>query len=256
MSEDLETALQLGLEAGIDTVHLRKGLFGKEIQDVEKEDIPRLQDMFGKFGTRVGVLMPPFAKCDIDDTETIAQHHDLFAHTVEIAKALGTRYVRSFPFAGAADVDYTRTRIDDYLGRIVENLTPSARHAEAEDITMCFEVVKTTIARTAADTRKVIDALDSPAAEVIWENDTAYRVGETPSAGYEHIRGLIRDVHIKPNEKGEMNPIGDTGETFTDIIHRLHADAYTGYLTIEHWPGEAGTIKGLNQLTEILSQLQ
>jgi sugar phosphate isomerase/epimerase len=256
MSDDLEVALQLGLESGVDTVHLRKGVFGKEVHELESEDFPRIQDTFGKFGARVGVLMPPFGKCDLDDAETIKQHHELFARTVTAAKALGTRYVRCFPFLGAVDVDYTPARLDDYLGRIVDNLQPSVKHAEAEDITMCFEVIKTTIARSSADTRRIIDALDSSVTEIIWENDSAYRVGEKPSVGYSHIQGKIRDVHIKTNDKDEMSPIGDTGETYSDVIQRLHIDGYKGFLTIEHWKGQEGTLRGLRQLTEILSDLK
>jgi sugar phosphate isomerase/epimerase len=255
MSEDLEEALQLGLEAGVDTVHLRKDLFGKEIQDITPEDIPRIQDTLGKFGARVGVLMPPFAKCDIEDTEKIALHHEMFARITQTAKALGTDLVRCFPFGGANDVEYSPARIDDYLGRIVENLLPSVRHAESEGITMCFEVVNSTIARTAADTRKVIDTLDSDAAKVIWEIDTAWRVGEQPSEGYNQIKGLIRDIHIKPNDKGEMDPVGDTGEKHADVIRQLHADSYDGYITIEHWKGQKGILKGLHQLTETLAAL-
>lgn len=255
MSDDLEEALQLGTEAGIDTVHLRKGLFGKEIQDVIPDDIPRIQDTLGKFGTRVGVLMPPFAKFDIDDQDTISRHHEMFSRITETAKALGTDCVRCFPFGGANEVDYSPSRIDAYLDRIVENLSPSVRHAESVGVTMCFEVVNSTIARTAADTRKVVDALDSDAARIIWEIDTAWRVGEPPSEGYNHIKGLIRDIHIKPNDKGEMDPIGDTGEKHADAIRQLHADGYNDYITIEHWKGQEGILKGLRLLTDTLDSL-
>jgi sugar phosphate isomerase/epimerase len=256
MSDDLEEALQLGLEAGVDTVHLRKGLFGKDVEQLKDEDLPRIQDTLGKFGARVGVLMPPFAKCDIDEPDTISKHHDMFARTVVIAKAFGTTHIRCFPFTGADDQEYTSSRLDDYLGRIVDNLRPSVKHAESEDITMCFEVVSNTIGRTAADTRKVIDALDSPAAKAIWEIDTGWRVGEAPSAGYQHIKGLIRDVHIKPNEKNDMDPAGDTGEKQSDAIRELHADGYNGYVSIEHWKGKEGILRGLGRLTEVLETLQ
>jgi sugar phosphate isomerase/epimerase len=255
MSEDLEEALQLGLKAGVDTVHLRKGLFGKEVQQLENEDLPRVQDTLGKFGAKVGVLMPPFAKCDIDEPDTINKHHDIFARTVKTAKALGTTYVRCFPFTGADDTEYSASRLDDYIGLIVDNLSPSVQHAESEGITMCFEVVNNTIARTAADTRKVIDALDSPAAKVIWEIDTGWRVGEAPTAGYKQIKGLIRDVHIKPNDKNDMDPAGDTGENQSDAIRQLHADGYEGYVSIEHWKGSEGILRGLRQLTDVLETL-
>ncbi|HCK09448.1 sugar phosphate isomerase/epimerase [bacterium] len=252
MSEDLEEALQLGAEAGISTVHLRKSIFGKNVEDLEANDIQRVQDTFGKFGANVGVLMPPFAKCDIDKPDAIREHQGIFVRTVTVAKALGTNLVRCFPFTGGGDSDHTPDRIDGYLDRIVENLSPSVKHAEAEGITMCFEVVNNTIARSAADTRKVIDALDSPAAKVIWEIDTAWRVGEPPSEGYGLIGGLVRDIHIKPNDRGEMDPIGDTGETMGQVIRGLRDDGYDGFISIEHWKGQEGILKGLRLLTESL----
>ncbi len=255
MSDDLEEALELGAEAGVDTVHLRKSLFGKNVELLDDEDIPRIQDTLGKFGARIGVLMPPFAKCSIDEPDTIAEHCDIFARTVEVARALGTTHIRCFPFTGADHIDYSPGRLDDYLECIVENLAPSVRHAEAEGLTMCFEVVNSTIARSAADTRRIIDALDSPAARVIWEIDTGWRVGEVPSGGYEHIKDLIQDIHIKPNDRGEMDPVGDTGETHTDTIRKLHRDGYEGFATIEHWKGQKGMLKGLRLLTDVLGSL-
>ena len=256
MSDDLEEALELGHQEGIDTVHLRKSIFGKDVEQLSEEDLPRIQDTLAKFGARIGVLMPPFAKCDIDEPDTIRRHHDIFARTVEVAKGLGTKLIRCFPFTGATDVDYSARRLDDYIGRIVENLRPSVQHAESEGITMCFEIINSTIARTAADTRKVIDALDSPCAKVIWEINTTWRVGEVPSVGYKRIEGLICDVHIKPNEEGDMDPIGDTGETHADAIRKLHADGYDGFVTIEHWKGKEGTLRGLQQLNEVLRSLE
>jgi len=254
MSDDLEEALQLGLEAGVDTVHLRKGLFGKEVQDLEADDLPRIQDTLGKFGAKTGVLMPPFAKCDLDDTEKFARHEDQFANTVSVARSLDTPYVRWFPFTGLKDADYSVDRINEYLSHIAERLQPSVGLAESEGIAMCFEVVNSTIARTALDTRKVIDKLASPAAKAIWEIDTGWRVGESPSEGYPHLKGLIRDIHIKPNDQGDMDPIGDTGETMTDTIQRLQEDGYDGMITIEHWKGQEGILKGLRLLIEAIDE--
>lgn len=255
MSDDLEEALQLGAEAGVDTVHLRKGLFGKDVQDLTDDDVPRIQDTLGKFGARVGVLMPPFAKIPLDDADTINAHHAMFARLVEIARAFDAPFIRCFPFTESGEEPYTPDRLDAYLDRIVEKLGPSVSVAEAGGVTMCFEVVNSTIARTAADTRRILDALDSPAAKVIWEIDTAWRVGEKPSDGYAYVRDDIRDIHIKPNDHGEMDPIGDTGETHAGVIGRLHKDGYDGFVTIEHWKGTEGILRGLRQLTDTLATL-
>ncbi len=221
MSDDLDEALRLGVEAGVDTVQLRKGLFGKNIDQLEDDDIPRVKDVMAKYGVRVGMLLPPFAKCDIEDTETVSLQHDIFVRTVEIAHALDTDLVRAFPFQSETGERWKPPPLEHYLDRIVENLIPSVRHAEAEGITMCMEVNGGTIGVTEEHTRQVIDALGSRAVNAIWEIDSGSHLGLPPTRGYQHLKGLIRDVHVKVNTKGELDPIWDTGETHADVVRCL-----------------------------------
>jgi len=91
MSDDFEEALKLGAEAGVDTVQLRMGLFGKGIDQLDEDDIVRVKDTLDKYGMRVGMLLPPFAKCNIEEAETVAEHHKIFVRTVEIAHEFGSR---------------------------------------------------------------------------------------------------------------------------------------------------------------------
>ena len=256
MSDDFDKALELGANAGIDTVQLRMGLFGKNIEQLNDDDIPRTKDTLAKHNMNIGMLLPPFAKCNIEDTEAIAEHHKTFIRTVEIAHALGTKLIRAFPFLSEKGTRWNPPPFDQYLDRIVENLMPSVKHAEAEGITMCMEVNGGTIGVTERHTRQVIDALDSKAVEAIWEIDSGWHFGEPPSQGYHHLKGLIQDVHVKINANGELDPIWETNETHTDVVRQLLADGYNGMMTIEHWPGEEGTLKGLHQLGEILKQEQ
>jgi sugar phosphate isomerase/epimerase len=256
MSDDFEKALQLGTDAGINTVQLRMGLFGKLIHQLGNDDIPRIKDTLAKHNMNIGMLLPPFAKCNIEDTETVAEHHKIFRRTIEIAHALGTNRIRIFPFQSQTGTRWNPPPLEDYLDLIVENLMPAAKHAEAEGITMCMEVINGTIGVTAAHTRQIIDALGSKAVKAIWEIDTGWHCHESPTQGYPHLKGLIQDVHVKINDKGELDPIGDTGEVYADVVHQLVADDYSGMMTIEHWPGEEGTLKGLRQLGKILKQAQ
>ncbi len=251
MSDDFEEALRLGAEAGITTVHLRKGLFGKDIEQVGQEEIDRVQTTLAKFGMNIGVLMPPFGKCDITNAEIVKEHHEIFARMVDIAQAFNTRLIRCFPFTGVEPEEF-----DSQLNRIADNLRPAVERAEDAGVLMRFEVVDNTSGRTAAHTRRVVDALDSNAVAAIWELMTGSNAGETPSQGYPHLRGLIRDIHIKPNASGTMDPLVNTSESLSDVISSLSDDGYAGMLTIEHWHGTEGTLDGLQILSEALEQVQ
>ena len=240
MSNDFEEALQLGAEAGITTVHLRKGLFGKDIEQIGPEEIDRVKMTLEKFGMNIGVLMPPFGKCDINNPDIVKAHHEIFARMVDIANAFDTRLIRSFPFTGVEPEEF-----DSHLNRIADTLRPAVERAEAAGLIMCFEVVDNTIGRTAEHTRRVVDALDSPAVAAIWELKTGATAGEMPSQGYPHLRGAIRDVHIKPNSNAKMDPLSESNEVLADVVTTLAEDGYAGMLTIEHWHGTEGTLEGL-----------
>jgi len=256
MSDDFEKALQLGVDAGIKTVQLRMGLFGKNIDQLDNDDVLRVKDTLAKYNMHIGMLLSPFAKCHIEEKETVAQHHKIFRRTVEIAHALGTNRIRIFPFQSNTGTRWHPPPLEDHLDRIVDNLMPAVKHAEAENITLCMEVINGTIGVTAAHTRQIIDALGSKVVKAIWEIDTGWHCNESPAQGYPHLKGLIQDVHVKINDHGELDPIGDTGEVYADVVRQLVADHYNGMMTIEHWPGEAGTLKGLRQLGEVLKQVQ
>ena len=250
MSDDFEEALQLGAEAGISTVHLRKGLFGKDIENLDQDELDRVKTTLAKFGMNIGVLMPPFGKCDINNENIVKKHHDIFARTVDIANEFDTRLIRCFPFTGVGPGEF-----DEHLSRIADHLRPAVERAEAANVLMCFEVVDNTIGRTAEHTRRVVDALDSSAVAAIWELMTGSNAGETPAQGYPHLRGLIRDIHIKPNASGTMDPLVNTHETLADVVTTLAEDGYAGMLTIEHWHGTDGTLDGLRILQEALEQV-
>ena len=49
ISDDFEEALKLGLEAGVDTVQLRKGLFGTNVDYLDDDDILRVKDVLATY---------------------------------------------------------------------------------------------------------------------------------------------------------------------------------------------------------------
>jgi len=121
---------------------------------------------------------------------------------------------------------------------------------------MCIEVNGGTIGITEAHTRQVIDALGSSSVHAIWEIDSGAHLGQPPTEGYRHLRGLIRDVHVKLNTHGELDPIWDTGETHADVVRCLVEDGYDGMMTIEHWFDREGTLKGLRQLGAVVNEVK
>lgn len=253
MAEDFEDAIRLGVEAGIHTVAIRSKVLGRNLEDLNDDEVARIEAVLNRYGVRVGEIFTPVGKCDIEDASAVAEHLEVLCQSVHLARALGTVNVRVFPFRRAGYTEYEPSRLVDYIERIAENLKPMVQIAEAAGVILCFECVGSTLARTSREIRRVIDALGSPdAAAVIWEIDVGAKDGESVEEGYPHIRGMIRDVHVKSNAAGHIDPIDNGMGTYRKAFQLLAADGYDGLATIEHWKGPENTLRGIRELNGLI----
>lgn len=257
MSKDFEEAVRLGAEAGVHTVCIRTSIWGKDVVDVTDDDVERIRDVLSRYGSRVGVILPPCGKCNIENPAEVKRHTEIFSRMTELAHAFDTRLIRAFPFRRPGYEEYEPSHLDEYLDLIVKRLTPMVEIAEREGTIICLECVGSTLARTAQEIRRVIDALGSPSSVgIIWEIDVASRAGELPSEGYQFVRGLVQDIHVKPNPDQLIDPVGGSTDTYERGFRSLLADGYEGTATIEHWKSTEGTLSGIRQLQQLLSKAQ
>jgi sugar phosphate isomerase/epimerase len=246
MSEDFERSVRLGAEAGVSVVSVRSKAWGKAIEDLSDDEVARTRDVLAEHGMRVGMLLSPVGKCDITDDAAYAKHEEILQRTIRLAYALNTDAIRVFPFRPPNPTPFRDSRFDEYRSRIAERWEPWARIAEDAGVQLCFEWVGTTTVLTCEQMRQVVDDLGAPDhLGVIWEIDVSAQSGESPDAGYPHIRGLIRDTHIKRFGSGA------TREEYAAAVRLLAGDGYDGPLTVEHWGGEAETLAGIAQVATL-----
>lgn len=257
MSNDFEEAVDLGVEAGISTVAIRSNIWGKSVVEITNDDVSQMKEILSKYEVRIGEILSPVGKCNIEDAAQVEQHLEIFRRMVQLAHLFDNKLIRIFPFRRPNFEEYESSHLDEYLELIVERLTPIVEIAEVEGVTVCLEFVGSTLAKTAQEIRRVVDALDKPiSVGVVWEIDVAYKAGELPSEGYKFVKGLVRDVHLKPNPDNLIEPIGDSKESYEDAFRNLLADDYDGLATIEHWDSKEGTLNGIRQLKEMLDKIQ
>lgn len=253
MADDFEESIRLGASAHADGVALRNKVFGKALEELTEEEIDTAKKILSEYGLAVTGLYSGIGKCSIDDPETARQNRASFSRILDAARAFDTNLIRVFPYQRSGVEEYEPSRLDDYLEMIGEAWTPLVRQAEQCDVVLCFEGVGSTLARTSADMKRVVDVLGrSRAVGVIWEVDVAFRDGEMPSVGYEMIKDLIRDVHIKPHPD---LPLSGDGESYEQVITSLCRDGYEGAVTIEHWTNADESIIALEELRGLLDRL-
>jgi L-ribulose-5-phosphate 3-epimerase len=253
-SPDLANAVRSMSEVGMTAAELRM-VFGKNIVDLTDEELDRAKQIVGERGMSVISIASPLLKCLLPDAPEIDSRfqQDIFAskHTFEdqprltdrafeIAKLTGARIVRVF--------SYWRTvKPEACFDRVVLALRALAEKAAPHDLIVGLENEHACNAATAAETARLLSAIDHPNLQVVWDPCNALVSGENPfPEGYRLLPPKrIVHVHAKDcfvtNHKPTFGALGECGIDWKGQIAALLADGYKGYVSLEtHWPGPGG----------------
>jgi sugar phosphate isomerase/epimerase len=252
-SPDIEVASASMAGLGMQCSELRM-VFGKNIIDLTDEEIDRAVAIVKGRGLPVVSIASPLLKCtlpDAPDTDSRFQQ-DAFAsrHTFEnqpaltrrafqIAHRTGAKIIRVFTYWRTVDPPAVFDRVVDALGKLADL-------AAAEDLIIGLENEHACNVATGAETKQVLDVLDHPALQVVWDPANAYISGENPfPGGYGLLPpGRIAHVHAKDckldGHKPLWGPLGEQDIDWRGQMAALFRDGYTGYINLEtHWPGPA-----------------
>ncbi|MDP6776929.1 MAG: sugar phosphate isomerase/epimerase [Candidatus Latescibacteria bacterium] len=256
---DFEEAVRLGIQAGADGVELRGGIWGRRVQEIDDDEVKRVQDVLAKHGTSIISLGSPFGKCAHDSEAEKADHQRIFDRMVELSHAFDTRIVRCFslwnPFRKQGDE--MRPEVDAYLDVICPFLEPAVATAQREGIVLSLENEGATIGGTCAEVASIVAALGDPQSLTFcWDVNNGVALGEPAlPEGYGLIRGRISHLHVKPNEAGELDPVLGTEISYLELLKTMVADGYKGAASIEHWGSPEDMLRGVRLLRAAVDEL-
>ena len=257
---DFDKSVRLGVEAGATGIELRGGIWGKRVQEIDNDELQRVQDVLAKYNVTVMSVGSPVGKCAHDSDQEKAEHQRMFDRMIELAKAFDTTVIRGFslwnPNRKKGDRE-NRPGVENHLDVIVPFLEPIAKTAEREGVTLSLENEGATIAGTCAEARMVADALgDTSGFSFCWDVNNGIGCGEQAIPdGYEQIKGRITHLHVKPNPEKELDPIRESNIKYEDLLKMVLSDGYTGNVSIEHWGSPELMLKGVRQLRTVLDNL-
>ncbi len=248
ISQDWEEVVRTVAEAGLGYVDIRD-TWGKSCAYLDKSDWQKMAEVMKRYNVRMGAIQSPFGKCNIEE-EDYKKHLAFLPNLIEQAHFFGTNVIRIFPF-WQTDQQPARLRanLPAMLPRIVEQLRRATTLAEQEGVYLALEPEHTTYSGTPTEIRMIIDAVKSPALRVAWDANNCWLPDEPifPD-GYEKVRGLVVNVHVKERavppgkEEGQRvrAMLGTGVMPWPQIISTLKADGYGGVYTIETHFGAKG----------------
>jgi sugar phosphate isomerase/epimerase len=253
-SPDLATALDAMAPIGMTGAELRV-IGSKNVMDLSDEELNAAIGMTHARGFEIVSIASPLLKCVLPGTPPVDDRfqQDMFAsrHTFEdqarladrafeVARRAGARIVRVFSYWRSVEPEAC-------FDGVVRALDALADRASQNGLIIGLENEHACNVGTAAETARVLAAVDHPALQVVWDPANAMVAGERPFPdGYRllppariaHVH--LKDCHLEGNTP-VFGPLGTRAIDWKGQIAALDADGYRGWLSLEtHWPGPDG----------------
>jgi L-ribulose-5-phosphate 3-epimerase len=243
-------------EFGMDWIELR-GMWNKNILKLDSKEIEEARRILEKYKLRVTDIASPLFKVDLPGAPTSKfspkrdqfnadftydQQSEVLERSIELAKAFQTDRVRCFDF----------WRLEDqtpYRSAINEKLRDVASAAGKKGVILLLENEASCNTATAAESAKVLSAVQSPYLMLNWDPGNAATRDEKPypdgysllpkdRIGHCHCKDAIK----KPDGKGyEWAAMGRGIIDWAGQFAALQRDGYRFAVSLEtHWRG-AGT---------------
>lgn len=263
---DPSRALSQMASIGMTGAELRV-IYGKNIMDLSDAEMESLRHLLQGHNMEVISIASPILKCVLPDAPEIDTRfqQDIFnsKHTFADQPALADRAFRIAKFFGARIIrvfSYWRTvDPDQCFNAVCTALSDLAIKAAKEDLIIGIENEHACNIATAAEAARLLNAVQHPNLQLVWDPANALCSGESPyPGGYALLpKDRIAHVHVKDchmdGHKPVWGPVGTRQVDWKGQIAALHADGYQGWLSLEtHWPGPgndkflASTICGWN----------
>lgn len=221
----LDEQIKALVENGIHYIEPRN-IDGKCIIDFTNEELLEIKKRLNENGIKVGSVGSPIGKYPI--TDDFDAYLPKVKRTIEVAKLLGTKYVRMFSFFVKQD------ELTIHRDEVIRRLREMVKLAEAEGVVFCHENESKIYGQMPAEVRDVLESVPGlggifDAANYRMNNgDTMEGIEATlVNFKYMHIKDAIyAEQTIVPAGEGE----GRIGEIIDIINDKVDGEVY---LTLE-----------------------
>ena len=221
-----ETQLAVASATGVHAIEIR-GVNGRGIQTYTPEEAEALQQALAARGMHVSSIGSPIGKIGI--TDDFEPHFETYQNVVRLCRVFGTRNIRMFSFfvpAGEAD------RYEDEVMRRMERLVS---YAEQQDVVLLHENEKEIYGDIAERCHQLMRRFAGEHFKAVFDFANFVQCGQDTMAAYELLKPYIAYVHIKDAlfENGQVTPAGWGDGQVKEILCKLQASGYQGYLSLE-----------------------
>ena len=216
-----------------------RGIDGKNISDLTIDEALLLKQKMDKYGIKVSSIGSPIGKIFI--TDEFEPHLNKLNHTIQIAKILGTKYIRVFSFFIPKGEDAS-----NYRDEVIKRLKAMTSLAQKEGVILLHENEKEIYGDIASRCLDILESVNSPNLKAVFDPANFVQCSEDTIKAYSMLLNYIEYIHIKDAiNDGTVVPAGHGIGNVEYILTELSKKNYCGFLSLEP---HLGSFEGLSKL--------
>jgi sugar phosphate isomerase/epimerase len=227
-----------------------RGAWNTNVLDLTDQQVARIKETLDAHGIGVAAIGSPIGKVPIDSP--FDEHLHRFERAIAVAQALQTPYIRIFSFYPPATTgerdDGNAINPAEYRDEVLRRLREMTAQARAANVILLHENEKDIYGDTIARCVDLLQSCDDAHFQAILDPANFIQVGQTPYPdAYEAIRPWLGYVHVKDaRPDGSVVAAGHGVAHWPELLQRLRADGYDGFLSLEPHLALAGQYQGFS----------
>lgn len=241
IDSSMERQITLLSELGIGWIEFRSG-DGKGVADYTAEDAKQLKKRLDAAGIRISAMGSPIGKIDI--TDEFAPHLEKLAHIIELSDIWETSLIRCFSFFIPQDKDAAIYR-DEVLRRTEQMVKMAAARGKV----LLHENEKDIYGDIAPRCLDLMQNFYGDSYKATFDFANFVQCGQDTLEAYEMLKDYVAYVHIKDArmDGGEVVPAGSGDGHVKEILTRLDAAGFAGFLSLEPHLADFAGLKALEK---------
>lgn len=228
IAASLDTQMQVLDKLHMDHIEMR-GVDGRNFVEYSEVQAREIKKRLDDRGFALSAVGSPIGKIGIK--EDFAPHMELFKHTVELAHIMDTPNIRMFSFYGPGGQE----PFAPYREKVMEQLGQFVDYAAANDIVLLHENEKGIYGEMAEGCLDILGQFAGEHFKAVFDFANFVQAGQDTLEAYELLKPYIAYIHVKDAllKDGSVVPAGYGDGNVKEILGRLKAAGYRGYLSLE-----------------------
>ena len=250
ISPDLDEQIAVLSSEKVHFLDLRS-VWNTNVLDLSDQQVARIKETLDAHGIGVAAIGSPIGKVPIDSSFDEHLHH--FERAIAVAQALQTPYIRIFSFYPPAAAkgdrnDSGAVNPAEYRDEVLRRLREMTARARAAAVILLHENEKDIYGDTITRCVDLLQGINDAHFQAVFDPANFIQCGQTPYPdAYEAVRPWLRYVHVKDaRSDGSVVPAGEGVSHWPELLQRLRADGYDGFLSLEPHLALAGQYQGFS----------